>query len=855
MNIPELLAPAGGMEALVAAVENGADAVYLGGKLFSARASANNFDDGEIAEAIRYAHLRGVRIYLTANTLIDNGEMAEALKYIRKIYDLGLDAVIVQDLGLAALLRQMLPDLPLHASTQMTAVNGQAVRFLREMGFSRVVLAREVSLPEVAAIRAENNIELEVFGHGALCISYSGQCLMSSLIGGRSGNRGRCAQPCRMTYRLTDQNGGDLPLEEKGEYLLSPRDLNTLSLLPDFAAAGIRSLKIEGRMKRPEYVATVVRIYRQALDRLAADRGGFQPTLQETRDLAQIFNRDFTSGYLAGNPGADLMSYKRPNNRGVRLGRIDSLQGGHLAIHLDDDLAVGDGVEIWVTRGGRQGFTVAEIIRGGEKVESAAAGETVLINYTGSPYPGDRVFKTNDTRLMAKALASSRQASRLVPLHMHLTAHEGEPITLKAWDDLGHRMEARSHFLVPIAQKHPATTESVLKQLDRLGGTAFYPGERTLDVGEGLMLPASELNLLRRQAVEELEKLRLTDYRHPTVPYHPLKTVLESIRPAGGKETVLAANSPGKAAAVMRISCRVGSPAAAQAALAAGADILYIGGEAFVPQPEWSPGEIADFTSQAHSLGREVVFALPRLYHQGETALVRQRLSAALAAGCDGILAGNLGALQAARDWAEGKMTVGDFGLNVFNSGSADFLARAMAGRITLSPELTFRQLENFPAAAAEYECLAHGAMAMMISAYCAPGALLGQRKTGTACLRPCRQGSFGLRDRMNFVFPLETDQFCRMHLFNPKELCLLEHLPRFAAAGISVLRIEGARYSPQAVGKITRTYCRLRDEMAAGRWPEADLTRLQESLQPFSPAGFTKGHYYRGILEQGQGE
>ncbi|MFZ5647205.1 MAG: peptidase U32 family protein, partial [Bacillota bacterium] len=322
MNKPELLAPAGGWEAFTAAVENGADAVYLGGKMFNARQSADNFDNDDLKRAVEYAHLRGVKIYVTVNTLIADGEMEDALEFLFALHNTGADAAIIQDAGLASLARKTIPELQLHASTQMTAHNSPGVMSLLEQGFSRVVLARELSLKEISEIKKTTGADLEVFIHGALCIAYSGQCLLSSMIGGRSGNRGRCAQPCRMQYVLTDGAGSPLVNPaEAGEYLLSPRDLNISAHIPDLISAGINSFKIEGRMKRPEYVATVVRVYRSLIDRALSGDPYFVEEKQES-DLAQIFNRDFTTGYFFGGQGRDMMSYKRPNNRGVRLGRV-----------------------------------------------------------------------------------------------------------------------------------------------------------------------------------------------------------------------------------------------------------------------------------------------------------------------------------------------------------------------------------------------------------------------------------------------------------------------------------------------------------------------------------------------------
>ena len=310
----ELLAPAGSFEALKAAVEAGADAVYLAGEKFGARAYAENFAGEKLLEAVEFAHLRGVAIHVTVNTIIADSELDEFAEYLKFLRRANVDALLVQDLGAALLTKKFAPEIPLHASTQMTIHNSAGVRALAELGFSRAVLSRELTLDEIKKICRESPIETEIFIHGALCVCWSGQCLMSSLIGGRSGNRGRCAQPCRLPYELVDDAGKNL-LSSAGKYLLSPKDLNTLELLPELIETGVTSLKIEGRMKRPEYVATVVKVYRDALDKNFS-------TPEDKRKLAQIFNRDFTTAYLEKNPGKNLISDMKPNNRGVLIGRV-----------------------------------------------------------------------------------------------------------------------------------------------------------------------------------------------------------------------------------------------------------------------------------------------------------------------------------------------------------------------------------------------------------------------------------------------------------------------------------------------------------------------------------------------------
>ena len=420
MHIPELLAPVGSRESLIAAVDNGADAVYFGGTLFSARQYASNFDREELLWAIDYVHARGVRAYVTVNTLIKDAELDEAADYLQFLCNAGADAVIVQDIGILKLLRGHIPNLPVHASTQMTIHNTEGVKFLQEMGVKRVVLAREMSLDEIKRIKSETCIEIETFIHGALCFSYSGQCLLSSMIGGRSGNRGYCAQPCRKKYRAGDVEG----------YLLSPKDLNMSEHIPALVEAGIDSFKIEGRMKRPEYVAGIVRVYRRLIDRYIQAPSRFRVTDEEKHTLLQLFNRGFTNGYFFGNPGSELMSRKYPHNRGTRIGTVvdHETRIGMVSITLTAPLRTGDGIGF----GGRDtGVTVKGMFIGKKMVNTADQGSTVKVPLDDEVETGEPVFKTYDSLLMASLEIKN---NRKIPVKMSFKAHVNEPVELRISD-------------------------------------------------------------------------------------------------------------------------------------------------------------------------------------------------------------------------------------------------------------------------------------------------------------------------------------------------------------------------------------------------------------------------------------
>ena len=336
----ELLAPVGDFECLKAAVQNGADAVYLGASNFSARASAKNFDLTELEKAINYATLRNVRVYLALNTLIKNTELQEAINIAKSAYELGISAIIVQDYGLASILLKTFPDLPIHASTQMSIHNLEGANQIEKLGFKRAILAREISISEIEFISSNSNIELEVFVHGALCISYSGQCLLSSIIGVRSGNRGKCAQACRLPYELINSQNESI---DKG-YLLSPRDLYGLEFIPKLIDIGITSLKLEGRLKKPEYVATVTRIYRKYIDMALANKE-YIISEKDKKDLLQVFNRGgFSTGHLDNSPNTNLIFKESPTNMGIYIGNVSNYNSnkGHITLNLNDTLAIGD---------------------------------------------------------------------------------------------------------------------------------------------------------------------------------------------------------------------------------------------------------------------------------------------------------------------------------------------------------------------------------------------------------------------------------------------------------------------------------------------------------------------------------
>ena len=542
MKMPELLAPVGGKPHLIAAVNNGADAVYMGGMSFNARIFADNFSDEELPDAINYAHMHGVRVYMTLNTLVRDDELVRALEYANYIYGTGVDGLIVQDIGLARLIHRYIPGMPLHLSTQGTLYNPEAMQLAKELGFSRVVPARELTLNEIKALADEGRrispdspVDVEIFVHGALCMCYSGQCQMSRVMGkgsGRTGNRGTCAQPCRQAY--TDENGHSY-------YALSPKDLCHINNIPDLVMSGAASFKIEGRMKSPEYVATVTRIYRKYLDRFEKLCRDFGPVEAKSRykvddvdmfELRQIFNRgDFTDGYLYGDPGSELLSGHSPKNQGIYLGRVIAV--------IDNENKVTERDEKSAVRGAlRRGKVLVcvavdnSFVSSGDGLEfrhdnddhfvnSAVGNVTTFIKEIGKDIilvgdfdrgveTGDLAYKVTDRALMERAMNTS---DRKLNATMLFTAREGQYPTLVMTDvRAGETVEITADHLVEKARKAATDPDRLADNLSRLGETPFTVGAGLtgidIQIDDDIMRPVSIVNRMRREAADELAERR-----------------------------------------------------------------------------------------------------------------------------------------------------------------------------------------------------------------------------------------------------------------------------------------------------------------------------------------------------------
>jgi putative protease len=793
----ELLAPAGSPDALRAAVRNGADAVYLGTTEFNARRGAENFRLDTLAEACRFAHLRAAKVYLTANVVVLQDEMRSALDMVASAWEAGVDAVIVQDLGMMQCIHRSMPEVRVHASTQIDAHNAATIDVLEQLGVSRVTLAREVSVEEIARLVASAGVELESFVHGSLCFCHSGQCLMSSLIGGRSANRGQCAQPCRLPYDLVGPDG--TVAEVPGRYLLSPRDLCGIELLPQLASSGVSALKIEGRMKSPEYVATVVSAYRAAIDRVMSDGEGFSVRPAESDMLEEAFNRGFTQGYLADIRDDRMMSYTRPNNRGVPIGRVTETRPGRATVLLERALESGDTIEFW-TAAGRFAQPAGELVLVEGGTGAAPAGTKVSIAVERPVRTGDRVFRVANAALIEAARRSwqSAEERRALPLDVRARVRVGEPLSLTV--TAAGESATVTGPVVETARTHPVTAEEVEEHIGRLGGTPYRMGTVSLRLDTVAGVSFSELHRLRREAIDILDGARLRPWssRHIAVRPAPPRFVSAGMR---------AANEPPDLVVTV---CRAED---ARVCLKAGADRVIV----------------ADVTSECS--GPAIGRLLPRVVHENEFAAVLEA-----AAQCEGpVVAGNLGVLGSLG--ASGVAVESDWGLNVVNPWSAAVLAGLGASRVWASPELDGRQVDALAAASpVPIGVLVGGRTELMVAEHCVLQAAGPCSHDCARCGR--RDGGWTLLDRKGYSMPVLTDAEGRAHIYNAVPLDLSRSIAELLDTSVAALRLDMESSSADEAAATTKEWRKRLDRAAAG----AQL--------PFTPVvePSTTGHFYRGV-------
>lgn len=812
MGNREVLASAGTYECFRAAINAGADAVYLGGSMFGARAFAGNFEEAELIKAIRTAHLYGRKVYLTVNTLLRNDELEKLVQYVKPYYEEGLDAVIVQDYGVFAVLREAFPGLDLHASTQMTITGKYGAQLLKDMGAARVVPARELSAKEIRDIYDNVDVEIESFVHGALCYCYSGQCLLSSMIGGRSGNRGRCAQPCRLTYSA---NG----ISEK--YLLSPKDMCTIEAVPDILDAGVYSLKIEGRMKSPEYVAGVSYAYRKYVDMyLEKGRDGYRVEEQDIRQLMDLYNRGgFCKGYYYAQNDKSMMTFDRPNHQGIVIGNI---KNGELILSQEvnpgDVLEFPDGSEYTTPTGKKSG--------------RLALPKGVLKN----PKNGAAVYRTRNNELLGQLRAGYIDNDIKIPVRMEIFLKSGERACLKLLSG-DKELVVYGDVLEP-SDKRPAVREDVVKQLKKLGGTAFSSDEGSIvtDIQGSPFVPVRLLNDLRRNALEELESMLLSGYKRN----HEYMKVQAPMTAGVLEADAAQENAAYKAGLTERrdspagqhdITVQVMNKEQLEAVLRTAhnnVSRIYISTElSGIDGAITMKGMVDEYNAGISANNRkiEVYMAMPYIFRDRAVTLFERKLEDVKAAGFDGMLIRSPEELGYIRKKGLYELYAGrvvaDYDVYTYNKAAFDEYIRLGIHDFTLSEELNAGQLRGLCRSVQDrniyLEKLVYGYLPLMVTAGCT----LKYTSKDKPCGRP---GVYYLTDRKGKqLAALNSCSYCYNLIYNSVPEYLLDKPDEIRNMGVEALRLSFSIEGADEVENIMK-------------------------MNADSVKAYTRGHYNRGV-------
>lgn len=812
MGNREVLAPAGTYECFRAAINAGADAVYLGGSMFGARAFAGNFEEAELIKAIRTAHLYGRKVYLTVNTLLRNDELEKLVQYVKPYYEEGLDAVIVQDYGVFAVLREAFPGLDLHASTQMTITGKYGAQLLKDMGAARVVPARELSAKEIRDIYDNVDVEIESFVHGALCYCYSGQCLLSSMIGGRSGNRGRCAQPCRLTYSA---NG----ISEK--YLLSPKDMCTIEAVPDILDAGVYSLKIEGRMKSPEYVAGVSYAYRKYVDMyLEKGRDGYRVEEQDIRQLMDLYNRGgFCKGYYYAQNDKSMMTFDRPNHQGIVIGNI---KNGELILSQEvnpgDVLEFPDGSEYTTPTGKKSG--------------RLALPKGVLKN----PKNGAAVYRTRNNELLGQLRAGYIDNDIKIPVRMEIFLKSGERACLKLLSG-DKELVVYGDVLEP-SDKRPAVREDVVKQLKKLGGTAFSSDEGSIvtDIQGSPFVPVRLLNDLRRNALEELESMLLSGYKRN----HEYMKVQASMTAGVLEADAAQCNAACEAGLTERrdysegqhdITVQVMNKEQLETVLRTAhnnVSRIYISTElSGIDGAIMMKGMVDEYNAGISANNRkiEVYMAMPYIFRDRAVTLFERKLEDVKAAGFDGMLIRSPEELGYIRKKGLYELYAGrvvaDYDVYTYNKAAFDEYIRLGIHDFTLSEELNAGQLRGLCRSVQDrniyLEKLVYGYLPLMVTAGCT----LKYTSKDKPCGRP---GVYYLTDRKGKqLAALNSCSYCYNLIYNSVPEYLLDKPDEIRNMGVDALRLSFSIEGADEVENIMK-------------------------MNADSVKAYTRGHYNRGV-------
>ena len=761
----ELLSPAGDFECLISAVQNGADAVYFGAEKFNARMNGINFAGDELKKAIEYAKLRNVKTYLTLNTLIKNDEFEDAIELLKYAYECGIDGVIMQDLGLARYAIKNFPDMEIHASTQMTVHNVAGVQELKKLGFKRVVLSRELNINEIKDIYEKTKMDLEIFIHGALCISYSGQCLMSSIIGQRSGNRGKCAGTCRLPYELIDKN--DNKLLDKG-YLLSSKDVCTLDILPKIIETGAMSFKIEGRMKTPEYVGIVTSVYRKYIDLALSDKE-YIVDENDKKLLMQVFNRGgFSTGYLDGKLGKDMMYTRQPNHMGIKLGRVLSYnpQKGHIKVKLDEDIILGDSIKI-----NESSCKTSELMKENNNIKNAKKGDIVTIGrIKGKIKPGDFVYKTVSINIEneIKQICAKENVKRKVNCNIEIEIDK--PLKLNIID-LNTKKEVEIlGSAVQEARTQEISDERIKEQLSKTGGTVFEINNIKITKSKNAFVTIKEINELRRNALIELEQKILETFKRKI------------------KRVYIEENTENKKVSRTKVSLLLNNIKEKF-----NYNNLEEVDRIYIPVNEIVLTKNKEILKEVSSKVATYIY-MPSILRDEHKKIIYKKIDEIIKEyNIKGFVISNLSQID---EFSKYKLElIGNYTLNLFNNNTAKELEELGISLVIVSPELNKEEIKKINIKQNK-EVIVYGRLPLMTSEYCPIG-------TFKKCDGLCTKGNYVLKDRMNFEFPIKNNRLnCNTTIYNSKITSI-----KWEDLNIDSIRIDILDKNIEEINQIIKTH------------------------------------------------
>ncbi|MBE6150383.1 MAG: U32 family peptidase [Firmicutes bacterium] len=739
MKKVELLSPVGNMETLYFAIHNGCDAVYFAGKKFGARKFANNFSEEEIVDAIKYCHLYGVKAYITVNTLMFDNELEEVLEYIDFLYKANVDALIMQDIGLIKKTHELYPNLEIHISTQSHNHNDHGIDFFEKLGATRIVLDREMSLDEIN--RLNTKLEKEVFIHGALCVSYSGCCLFSSMNGGRSGNRGECVASCRLKYDLFKN---DQQIKTDGKYLLSTKELNTLNHIKELIESGISSFKIEGRMKSPEYVGFVTRLYRKAIDKYYNNED-MTISEEDIYNLKKLYNREFTEGYLFNKSGKELMNIKTPNHLGVEIGRVIEYDRKYIKILLTDDVNQEDGIRL----PNNEGMILNRIYNNKlllvNKIEK---GNILVIDNKVNLKEKGKVLKTIDKKLMEEL---KKYTEKKIPIDIEIICKINNPIKMIINDETN--TISKEYSKVEKADNYPIEKDRIIKQITKLGNTPFSVNNIKLDIDENIFISIKDLNELRRSIIDELIELRQNKKKnYQKVNYQEIVKNKKNNK--------------------ININVLIRTKEQLEACISNNIDIIYT-------EDKLLYEEYKDKCNIYLKLPR-VLLKHPN--YKDERLLITE-----------------IGSLNA---FKENNNLIADYTLNITNKESIKLLEKNNVNLVTISPEITIERLKNIDKFDSDIQYIIYGTIELMIMKYC-PLKML-ENNDNNNCNLCSRNNKYYLKDQNNFKYPvLNTKHYT--HIMHKEPINNIKDIKLCLEKGINNFRVDLLYETKQEIENIIK--------------------------------------------------